>query len=164
MAIRQTSLGHWVSRQTRSPCRVEQLGGGFGGKQNRSAFIGAAAAVAARKLRRPVRLVYDRETDMQAVGKRHPYLSEYRVAFREDGQIEGIRLHLNSEGGATNDCSFGVIKGSVMMSDGAYHVPTFRSTGTVYHTNKTSFTAMRTFGQVQPHLRWRTRLNRWPTS
>ena len=132
--------------------RVEQLGGGFGGKQNRSAFIGAAAAVAARKLRRPVRLVYDRETDMQAVGKRHPYLSEYRVAFRENGQIEGIRLHLNSEGGATNDCSFGVIKGSVMMSDGAYHVPTFRSTGTVYHTNKTSFTAMRTFGQVQPHL------------
>ena len=39
-----------------------------------------------------------------------------------------------------------------MMSDGCYRTPTFRSGGTVYKTNKTSNTAMRTFGQVQPHL------------
>ena len=55
---------------------VEQIGGGFGGKQNRAVFIGAAAAVAARKLRRPVRVAFDRSTDTQLIGKRHPYLGE----------------------------------------------------------------------------------------
>src|SRR4029077_12270507 len=53
---------------------VEQIGGGFGGKQHRAQIPGAQAAVAARKLNRPVRLLYDRATDSLMVGKRHPYL------------------------------------------------------------------------------------------
>ncbi|MCI4355472.1 MAG: molybdopterin-dependent oxidoreductase, partial [Thermoplasmata archaeon] len=60
---------------------VEQIGGGFGGKQNRAALIGAQAAVAARALNRPVRLLYDRATDTLMTGKRHPYLGTYQVAF-----------------------------------------------------------------------------------
>ncbi|AGA24702.1 molybdopterin cofactor-binding domain-containing protein [Singulisphaera acidiphila] len=132
--------------------RVGQIGGGFGGKQNRACFIAAAAAVAAHKLRRPVRIVYDRQTDMQMTGKRHPYRSDYHLAINDEGQFVGGRLDLHSEGGDTNDCSFAVIKGSVMMADGCYQIPTFRASGTVYRTNKASNTAMRTFGQVQPHL------------
>ena len=132
--------------------RVGQIGGGFGGKQNRACFIGAAAAVAAHKLRRPVRVVHDRQTDMHMVGKRHPYRSDYHIAIDDEGWFVGARLDLHSEGGDTNDCSFAVIKGSVMMADGCYQIPTFRASGTVYRTNKASNTAMRTFGQVQPHL------------
>ena len=41
--------------------------------------------MAAHALRRPVRLLYDRATDMQMVGKRHPYYGEYHVAFTKDG-------------------------------------------------------------------------------
>ncbi len=132
--------------------RVGQIGGGFGGKQNRACFIGAAAAVAAHKVRRPVRIVHDRITDMHMVGKRHPYRSDYHVAINDDGKFLGALINLHSEGGDTNDCSFAVIKGSVMMADGCYQIPTFRASGTVYRTNKASNTAMRTFGQVQPHL------------
>ena len=132
--------------------RVGQLGGGFGGKQNRACFIGAAAAVAARKLRRPVRVVHDRRTDMHMVGKRHPYRSDYRIAIDDEGRLVAAHLDMHSEGGDTNDCSFAVMKGSVMMADGCYQIPTFRASGTVYRTNKASNTAMRTFGQVQPHL------------
>ncbi|WP_406698075.1 molybdopterin cofactor-binding domain-containing protein [Singulisphaera sp. Ch08] len=132
--------------------RVGQIGGGFGGKQNRACFIGAAAAVAAHKLRRPVRIVHDRQTDMHMVGKRHPYRGDYHLAVNDEGQFLNARLNLHSEGGDTNDCSFAVIKGSVMMADGCYQIPTFRASGTVYRTNKASNTAMRTFGQVQPHL------------
>src|SRR5262249_42172667 len=54
--------------------RVEQLGGGFGGKQNRAVFIAAMAAVASKKYRRPVMVKFDRATDMQNVGKRHPHI------------------------------------------------------------------------------------------
>lgn len=132
--------------------RVEQLGGGFGGKQNRAVFIGAMAALACKVTHRPVLVKFDRETDMQNVGKRHPHISDYHACYTDDGTITGMSLELRADGGSTIDCSLAVMKGSVMMSDGCYRTPTFRSAGTAYFTNKTSNTAMRTFGQVQPHL------------
>ena len=36
------------------------MGGGFGGKETRSIFVSCAVAVAANKLRRPVRMALDR--------------------------------------------------------------------------------------------------------
>lgn len=39
---------------------VRRLGGGFGGKEPQSTFVACAAAFAARKLGKPVRLVLDR--------------------------------------------------------------------------------------------------------
>jgi xanthine dehydrogenase/oxidase len=131
---------------------LEQIGGGFGGKQNRAVFAGAMAAVAARKLRRPVRVAFDRSTDTQLIGKRHPYLGTYHVAFSDDGTLHGMKLDYGSDGGNTTDCSFAVLKGSCMMSDGCYRIPTFQASGSVYRTHKASNTAFRTFGQVQPHL------------
>ncbi|MBA4192022.1 MAG: xanthine dehydrogenase [Planctomycetaceae bacterium] len=131
---------------------LEQIGGGFGGKQNRAVFPAAIAAVAARKLRKPVRVAFDREQDMHYVGKRHPYRGEYHVAFSQDGTINGMKLDYCSDGGNTIDISFAVLKGSVMMSDGCYGIPTFQAGGTVFKTHKASNTAFRTFGQVQPHL------------
>ncbi len=131
---------------------LEQIGGGFGGKQNRAVFTGALAAVAARKIGRPVRLALERAVDCKFVGTRHPYLGEYQAAFAEDGTLQAMKLDYSSDGGNTIDCSFAVLKGSVMMSDGCYSIPTFQAGGTVYRTHKTSSTAFRTFGQVQPHL------------
>jgi xanthine dehydrogenase/oxidase len=131
---------------------LEQIGGGFGGKQNRAVFPAALAAVAARRLRQPVRVGFDRETDMHFVGKRHPYRGTYHAAFADDGTIKGMKLDYQSDGGNTVDISFAVLKGSVMMSDGCYGIPTFQAGGTVFKTHKASNTAFRTFGQVQPHL------------
>ena len=130
---------------------MEQIGGGFGGKQHRAGIIGAQAAVAARKLNRPIRLLYDRATDTVMVGKRHPYHGAYRVAFNRDGIVEGLRVDLQSEAGDTYDCSFAVMDLSLLQSDGCYHVPTLQANGTVYRTNKASNTAFRTFGTVQPY-------------
>ena len=131
---------------------VEQIGGGFGGKQNRAVFTGALAAVAARKVRRPVRVAFDRSMDTQLIGKRHPYLGSYHVAFSADGTLHGMKLDYCSDGGNTIDISFAVLKGSCMMSDGCYRIATFQAGGNVYRTHKQSNTAFRTFGQVQPHL------------
>jgi xanthine dehydrogenase/oxidase len=129
---------------------VEQIGGGFGGKQHRAGIIGAQAAVAARALDRPIRLLYDRATDMLMVGKRHPYLGAYQVAFRPDGTIAGLNLDYKSDAGDTYDCSFAVMDLSLLQSDGCYRIDTLRASGTVYRTNKPSNTAFRTFGTVQP--------------
>jgi len=55
------------------------LGGGYGGKISRSHQIAAAAAVAAWRLHRPVRVALDLKTGLEMVGKRLPYLAKYRV-------------------------------------------------------------------------------------
>lgn len=128
---------------------IEQIGGGFGGKQHRANIVGAQAAVAAYKMRLPVRLVYDRSTDMQAVGKRHPYLGEYHVAFTPDGIIKGMRIDLNSDAGDTYDCTFAVMDSSLLNIDQAYFIETLQANGKAYRTNKASNTAFRTFGVVQ---------------
>ena len=131
---------------------VDQIGGGFGGKQHRSGMVGAAAAVAARKLGKPIRLLYDRATDMAMVGKRHPYLGHYAMAFTPQGKLQGYRLDMHSDAGDSYDCSFAVMDLGLMMADGCYNFPNFQSNGTVYRTNKTSNTAMRTFGTIQPYM------------
>lgn len=128
---------------------IEQIGGGFGAKQHRSNIVGAQAAVAAYKVQLPVRLVYDRSTDMQAVGKRHPYMGEYHVAFTDEGIIKGIKFDLNSDAGDTYDCTFAVMDSSLLNIDQAYFIETLQANGTVYRTNKASNTAFRTFGVVQ---------------
>lgn len=128
---------------------IEQIGGGFGGKQHRANIVGAQAAVAAYKLRLPVRLVYDRSTDMQAVGKRHPYLGEYHVAYTDDGIIKGMRIDLNSDAGDTYDATFAVMDSSLLNIDQSYYIETLQANGKAYRTNKASNTAFRTFGVVQ---------------
>lgn len=130
---------------------VEQIGGGFGGKQHRAGIVGAQAAVAARKLNRPIRLLYDRATDMTMVGKRHPYHGDYHIAFTPDGIIKGLHLDLKSNAGDTYDCSFAVMDLSLLQSDGCYHIESHQASGTVYRTNMPSNTAFRTFGTVQPY-------------
>jgi xanthine dehydrogenase/oxidase len=130
--------------------RIEQIGGGFGGKQHRSGIVGAQAAVAARKLNRPIRLLYDRATDMRMVGKRHPYQGKYHLAATPDGTMKALRLDLSSDAGDTYDCSFAVMDLSLLQSDGCYRTETLQANGTVYRTNKPSNTAFRTFGTVQP--------------
>jgi len=50
--------------------KTKRMGGGFGGKETRSIYVAAAAAVAASKVRRPVRLVLDRDVDMATSGRK----------------------------------------------------------------------------------------------
>ena len=61
-------------------CHVKRIGGGFGGKESRSVPWNAAAAVPAYLLRRPVRLILDRDEDMHYTGHRHAFLGKYKVS------------------------------------------------------------------------------------
>ena len=55
------------------------MGGAYGGKIRKPKYLAAAAAVAANKVRRPVRLVLDLQTNMEMMGKRAPYKFNYSV-------------------------------------------------------------------------------------
>jgi xanthine dehydrogenase/oxidase len=132
--------------------QVRRVGGGFGGKQFRAAFISAATAVAAWTMNRPIRISLNRNEDMAVVGKRHPFKGNYSVSVSENGKIDGMRVDLFSNGGSTLDCSFPVMNLAQQHADCCYFVPTFKTAGTVARTNNASNTAMRTFGVVQTTL------------
>jgi xanthine dehydrogenase/oxidase len=129
--------------------RVVRVGGGFGGKETRPGFFAAAAAVAARRFNRPVRLVLDRHTDACMMGGRHPYRGTYWVKFLPDGTITGWRTDFVSDGGATYDVTFPVSDLVLLSADGAYFTPTFGVNATCCRTNRATNTAMRTFGVIQ---------------
>lgn len=59
--------------------KTKRLGGGFGGKETRAVNVSCAAAVPAYHLRRPVRLILDRDEDMHTSGHRHAYIGKYKV-------------------------------------------------------------------------------------
>jgi len=59
--------------------RTKRIGGGFGGKETRALPLTGAACIPAWKLRRPVRLILDRDEDMHTSGHRHAFLGKYKV-------------------------------------------------------------------------------------
>lgn len=46
---------------------VKRVGGAYGSKLNRSSFVAMACAIAADKVRRPVKLILDMSTNMQVI-------------------------------------------------------------------------------------------------
>lgn len=60
-------------------CKTKRIGGGFGGKETRSAFIAAAASVPSYLLNQPVKITLDRDLDMMITGQRHSFLGKYKV-------------------------------------------------------------------------------------
>jgi xanthine dehydrogenase molybdopterin-binding subunit B len=60
-------------------CKTKRIGGGFGGKETRSAFIAAAVSVPSYLLNRPVKITLDRDVDMMITGQRHSFLGKYKV-------------------------------------------------------------------------------------
>src|SRR5205085_9313676 len=75
--------------------KVSRLGGSYGGKERPSVNVAVETAVAARTLRKPVRLALDRHTDLTMVGKQHPFIGEYwAVADPDTHKIEKLRIDL----------------------------------------------------------------------
>ena len=58
---------------------VKRLGGAYGAKITLPIHLATAAAVAANKMKRPVRLWMPLEDNMKMFGKRNPYLFDYKV-------------------------------------------------------------------------------------
>eukprot|EP01025_Chloroclados_australasicus_P046435 TRINITY_DN5123_c0_g1_i6.p1 TRINITY_DN5123_c0_g1~~TRINITY_DN5123_c0_g1_i6.p1 ORF type:complete len:1400 (-),score=162.31 TRINITY_DN5123_c0_g1_i6:601-4416(-) len=132
--------------------KTKRLGGGFGGKETRAIFMHAAIAVAAYKLKRPVRLCLDRDEDMQCTGQRHPFLANYKVGFDSRGKTLAVDVQLYSNAGNSFDLSGPVMERALMHSDASYKIPNVRFRGNLCKTNIASNTAFRGFGGPQGML------------
>ena len=128
---------------------VRRLGGGFGGKESNASWVAGAAALAAHKTGRPVKLRLPREIDMIATGKRHPFLYRYTVGFDDDGRVLALDVMLAADAGFSLDLTPGVMARALTHADNAYWIPHFRAVGYACKTNKQSNTAFRGFGGPQ---------------
>jgi xanthine dehydrogenase large subunit len=140
----------WRSHQVVVECR--RMGGGFGGKESQSGLFACAAALAAARLGRPVKLRLDRDDDFLITGRRHPFEFDYRVGFDEAGRIVGIEATLIANGGHSADLSSAVMTRALCHLDNAYFLPEVALTGFIARTNTQSNTAFRGFGGPQGAL------------
>lgn len=131
---------------------VKRMGGGFGGKETRSCHCSCAAALAAYKLRKPIKFVLDRDVDMITSGMRHPFLGRYKVGFNNDGKIQALEINLYSNAGNSMDLSVSVMERALFHVDNCYKIPNVKATGYCCKTNITSNTAFRGFGGPQSML------------
>ncbi|MBL8954950.1 MAG: xanthine dehydrogenase molybdopterin binding subunit [Myxococcaceae bacterium] len=128
---------------------VPRMGGGFGGKETQAAPFAAMAALAARNLRRPVKIWLNRDQDMAQTGKRHPFLTRYQAGFSKTGELKALKLETYSDGGFSNDLSRAILDRALFHSDNTYFVPALFFTGRVAKTHLPSNTAFRGFGGPQ---------------
>lgn len=128
---------------------VERLGGGFGGKEEQATPWACLAALAALRLRRPVRLQLDRPDDMRLTGKRHPYSADYRLGLDAQGNFLAYEATLYQNAGCTADLSTAILERSLFHATNAYRLPNVRVTAASCRTNLPSNTAFRGFGAPQ---------------
>ncbi len=128
-------------------CR--RMGGGFGGKESQSALFACVAAVAAQRLRCPVKLRVDRDDDFLITGRRHCFHYEYEAGFDDAGRILGVEITLVSRAGHSADLSGPVMTRALCHADNAYWLPDVALHGYSARTNTQSNTAFRGFGGPQ---------------
>ncbi|MCW5640169.1 MAG: xanthine dehydrogenase molybdopterin binding subunit [Rubrivivax sp.] len=131
-------------------CR--RMGGGFGGKESQSAVFACIAAVAARKLGRPVKLRPDRDDDFLITGRRHGFEFDYEVGFDDAGRILGAEVTMIANAGFSADLSPPVMTRAICHFDNAYWLPEVAIHGYCAKTNTQSNTAFRGFGGPQGAL------------
>ena len=128
-------------------CR--RMGGGFGGKESQSGLFACVAAIAARQLKRPVKLRVDRDDDFLITGRRHCFHYDYEVGFDGEGRILGTEITLISRAGHSADLSGPVMTRALCHADNAYWLPDVALHGYSGKTNTQSNTAFRGFGGPQ---------------
>ncbi len=128
---------------------VLRLGGAFGGKEDQATAWAVLSALAAYKLKQPVKLVLSRMDDMKITGKRHPYSSDYKIGLLKDGKILAYEVTFYQNAGAFADLSPAILERSLFHATNCYSIPNVKATGISCKTNLPPNTAFRGFGGPQ---------------
>ncbi|WP_440130200.1 xanthine dehydrogenase molybdopterin binding subunit [Trinickia symbiotica] len=149
----QQVVAHMLGRPAHNVvCECRRMGGGFGGKESQSAVFACIAALAADRLRRPVKLRPDRDDDFMITGKRHDAVYRYEVGFDDNGRILGARVEIALRAGYSADLSGAVATRAVCHFDNAYYLSDVDIVALCCKTNTQSNTAFRGFGGPQGAL------------
>jgi len=126
------------------------IGGGFGGKLDLS--VQPLLAVAAWKLGRAVRLVYERPESMQSSTKRHPAEMRASAACAGDGRLVAFDFAGDFNTGAYSSWGPTVANRVPIHASGPYRVPHVRALTRAVLTHNSVAGAFRGFGVPQSTL------------
>jgi xanthine dehydrogenase large subunit len=128
---------------------MRRMGGGFGGKETQGNLFAVVAALAAKKLNRPIKIRPDRDDDFQITGKRHDFVVDYDVGYDDSGKIHAVTATFAARSGYSADLSGPVTDRALFHADNAYWYPAVRVNSLPLFTNTVSNTAFRGFGGPQ---------------
>ncbi|NTU63024.1 MAG: molybdopterin-dependent oxidoreductase [Chloroflexi bacterium] len=123
------------------------IGGAFGGREDMSVQI--VLALAAWKLRRPVKIVWTREESIIGHHKRHPMYLKAIWGARADGKLLAAQVEVIADAGAYAYTSTKVQGNCTLCSTGPYEIPNIKVDTYTILTNNVPSGAFRGFGGPQ---------------
>lgn len=135
----------------RNKVRIIQTttGGGFGGKEDFPSVVAGQAAMAAKILQRPVKLIFKREEDIIASSKRHPSLVKMKVGTDREGRLVAADIAYYVDAGAYATLSPIVLWRGTVHALGPYVCDHVLIKSYAMATNKVPCGAYRGFGSPQ---------------
>ena len=134
-----------------SEVRVIQavVGGAFGGKEEFPSLTTTQLAVAAKKVGKPIKMIYEREEDMEVTTKRHPSKIHMEAAIGKNNEILAFKSNVGLDAGANIGLSGVVLSRALIACTGAYTIENVEVNGDVFITNTVPNGAYRGFGAPQ---------------
>lgn len=123
------------------------IGGAFGGREDLNIQI--CLALAALKVRKPVKAVLTREETTIGHPKRHPMQIHHKWGVSHEGKLIAQQIEILADVGAYASTSISVISTTVMTCTGPYEAPNVRINAQGVYTNNPISGAFRGFGAPQ---------------
>ena len=123
------------------------IGGAFGGREDVSVQI--VLALAAWKLRRPVKMVWSREESILGHCKRHPIRIHSKWGATREGKLVAAEIRVVADGGAYCYTTNKVLGNTTATCAGAYVIPNVKVDVDGVYTNNLPSGAFRGFGSPQ---------------
>ena len=130
------------------------IGGAFGGREDISVQL--VLALAAWRLRRPVKIEWTRSESITAHHKRHPIWLHYKWGARRDGKLVAAEMDIVSDAGAYASTSTSVLDNFLFAATGPYNIPNVRIDGRAVYTNNISTGALTWVRRTPGGFRFRT--------
>jgi CO/xanthine dehydrogenase Mo-binding subunit len=125
------------------------IGGAFGGREDLSVQI--VLALAAMKLKRPVKIVWSRKESILGHGKRHPMTLKTKWAANKDGKLLAAETTIIADAGAYMYTTNKVLGNCTITATGPYFIPNVKEDVYGIYTNNVPTCAFRGFGAPQAH-------------
>ncbi|KMT22143.1 xanthine dehydrogenase family protein molybdopterin-binding subunit [Clostridium cylindrosporum] len=123
------------------------VGGAFGAREDITLQI--HLALAALKLKRPVKATYTREESFYAHSKRHPMTMKAKMGADKDGKLIAFEAEIYSDSGAYASWAINVTRKACIHITGPYQIPNVKVDGYAVYTNSPFTGALRGFGATQ---------------
>jgi len=133
------------------------IGGAFGGREDMSVQI--VLALAAWKLRRPVKIVWTREESILGHHKRHPMWFHARLGATRDGRLLAAQVEIRADAGPYAYTSTKVLGNAAVTCTGPYEIPSVAVDACAVVTNNVPSGAFRGFGAPQALFVAETQMN-----